>query len=111
MNELVYCIIRRKKNIYASLFYGIQIIKEIETLGNHPTLKTNKWDNALIGIPCDTAVDFRTRLRFSRAVAPARSHLFRFSRRSPRLALQPTARGHYIHETTFTLTIKKSERI
>jgi hypothetical protein len=69
MNELVYCIIRRKKNIYASLFYGIQIIKEIETLRNHPNLKTNKWDNALVWPPCYTAVDFRASLRFPQAAA------------------------------------------
>jgi len=55
--------------------------------------------------------DFRTRFRFPRAAAPAGSHLFRFSRGSPRLAFQPTARSHYIHETAFTLTIKKSEHI
>jgi hypothetical protein len=33
------------------------------------------------------------------AYAPAGSHLFRFSRRSFRLALQSTARSNYIHET------------
>ncbi|MEH7608456.1 hypothetical protein, partial [Priestia megaterium] len=72
---------------------------------------TNKWDNALVWPLCYTAVDFRTRLRFPRATTPAGSHLFRFLRISPRLALQPTARGHYIHETAFPLTIKKSEHI
>ncbi len=33
------------------------------------------------------------------ASAPVGSHLFRFSRRSLRLALQSTARSKYIHET------------
>ena len=51
----------------------------------------------------DTAVDFRAKLRFPRAAAePPRRlrscgvHLFRFSRRSLRLALQSTARRNKI---------------
>ncbi len=55
---------------------------------------------------CDTAVDFHARLRFPRAAGepPRRvstlqeSHLFRFSRRSLRLALQSTARTNHINE-------------
>ena len=60
---------------------------------------------------CDTAVDFHARLRFPRAAAesPRRlgswgSHLFRFSRRSLRLALQSTARSNETDEPTFTIT-------
>jgi len=66
---------------------------------------------------CYTAIDFRARLRFPRAVSllvactSAGSHLFRFSRRSLRLALQSPARSNYIHETYFYYRHKKSERI
>jgi hypothetical protein len=66
---------------------------------------------------CYTAVDFRARLRFPRAAGepPRRLRfcgiLFRFSRRSLRLALQSPARSNYIHETYFYHKHKKSERI
>jgi hypothetical protein len=43
---------------------------------------------------------FRGRLMsLSVAYAPAGYHLFRFPRRSLRLALQSTARNDYMHET------------
>ena len=58
----------------------------------------------MIWTACSTAVDFRARLRFPRAgdepprrFAPAGSHLFRFSRRSLHLALQPTAISTCVH--------------
>jgi hypothetical protein len=53
-----------------------------------------------------TAVDFRARRRSPRAAAyaPAGSHLFRFSRRSLRLALQSTARRNKTDNTMFTIT-------
>jgi hypothetical protein len=60
---------------------------------------------------CDTTVAFRGRspsLLFT--CAPAGSHLFRFSRRSLRLALQSTPRSYYMHETYAYHNIKKSER-
>jgi hypothetical protein len=41
------------------------------------------------------------------ACAPAGSHLFRFSRRSLRLALQSTARSKYIYEIYVQHTHKK----
>ena len=44
------------------------------------------------------------------ADAPAGSHLFRFSRRSLRLALQSTARSHYIDEIYVHPNHKRSER-
>ena len=53
----------------------------------------------MLGFLVTPLPDFRARLRFPRAegepprrYAPAGSHLFRFSRRSLRLALQSTAR-------------------
>jgi hypothetical protein len=45
------------------------------------------------------------------ACAPAGSHLFRFSRRSLRLALQSTARKTYTHETYVNHNKKNEPRI
>jgi hypothetical protein len=45
------------------------------------------------------------------AYVSAGAHLFRFSRRSLRLALQSTARSSYIHEIYIQPIHKKSERI
>jgi len=63
---------------------------------------------------CYTAIDFRARLRFPRAVSllvactSAGSHPFRFSRRSLRLVLQSTARTNYTHKIYIQHNNKKT---